>query len=686
MEKDPQQFLPLYRWLEAAGSLAPDQLLTHPWRWLMNLSAAFIAWAWRIFRVIGDLASSSSLYATGEGELATELPKRITDTTAQFIPIGLGVILIIFVWRVLIQRKSSLRESFIKGLVSIVFLALASTAAILALPAKALELVKDATDGVTEPVLEASNRQLVSLTNENSEPIEDDPLGCDAYIEELYHRSSEAHPLLRTLNTWMEWSYIPHWRNANYGVDAGKQADRTYCRYLEASGGQLPLEQALLTACAYESAIIPGGLRTETCSIGKASLQLGDNDPGPFRPANRTSIAEYSRQDIAWILCVRPGETPGSTWQLNQTLLSFDIEYPDPLGGGRKVEQSLFGINNDYNICQQWFASASNDKTQVCPPWVGGAGVCYRSQNNISANYSPSSDVEPTSKVFELTPKNITNWHDHPLVSNSADTLYSSSFNVAGVEQLQTSWDETRTWIVNRNSGGAGWREMGGLILGAFATMSFVPIILGLGGGVALSEILSTVILAGVPLLFLIGIFERSRKSFMLPVLRLLLLIAVSKIVLIWVMAVYTTIFWLVGSAVPFDYNSFGGLMWAAATPIVATALMASLLQSKPVKNLVKGDIGSVRGLTRLGGRTDEAITQTAITRTSSRLRKATRPVAKASNKIRRGASKGAKSVRNIRSQRNTSHKVPIESAKQRGSARQVSSPPKSGPSRIGKT
>lgn len=595
-------FLPLLRWVEAQGSLAPDRAITHPWRWIMNLMLAGMSWVWTIFRWMAELAAETA----GQSELADTLPGRLGGAAGALIPFALAATAGLLVWRVAISKsKTSPREALQKAGLSAVFVAAAASTAFLSIPARAIDTVDETAGAVTLPALDYANSQLLSLTETDASgtPAGDDPLGCGAYLDELHRRADGSHPLLLTLDTWMRWSVTPYWRAANYGLGAGGTAERMHCRALETASGAPPSELAGITVCAYANAANPAAAPVGSDSpasdtagtvpgceeTGRAALLLGLGNPGPFRRATLMTEQDHIRQETAWVMCHGPDPgNPENTWQLNPAVSEYEITLPERAGGTETV--TLGAVNGEHNFCYQWFTGDRPSDLHVCAPWTDQKGFCYRPLNSLTSDHEPATLVEPTGRVFDFRPANLANWNTHP-----ANTAVAAG-------DIPKGWEETRSWAVVRNRGGGGAAELSALAAGFVASLAFAPVIAGLAGGVAMSQLLTTLMLAAAPFFLLAGAHTRTRKDVLWPAFKLLVLFAAAELLLTWLMIVYTVMFWALGSVSPFDFGTFPGLLWAAATPIAATFLLVRLFRSETVRALAGGlDLGSPRDVLSAG-------------------------------------------------------------------------------------
>lgn len=632
MNEDPRLFLPLYRWVEAAGSLAPDRTITHPWRWAFNTGLTVLSHIWRFLRWVGDLAVSASGDAaalTGGADVTGGVAGSVSSAVGQAMPFLLAGTLAVFLWKAA-GRKGSFRENLRSVLVSLVFLAAAASTAALSVPERVLELFRDATDGVTEPALDYSAGQLESLTRSEDRPaVNADPLGCEAYTDELRRRASVAHPLLRTMSVWMEWSYLPHWRHASYGVAAGDAAGRVYCRSLETAAGSSPAEQAELTVCAVGRALYPDV--DDPCGAGSVLLSVPEGNAGPFRPRWSMTDQDRRRHEAAWVVC-HSTDSSGQ-WRVNPAVSEYEIAYRDPVSEQLETE-TLGGMSDRYGVCRQWMTGLEDFNVHVCPPWSGGAGSCYRPANSLVSDLEPSTDVTPTGRVFALNPSNLVNWNTHP-----------AGWLPSGSPERPQQWEETRTLIINVSSGGAGVGEMFALFLGFWSAMFLIPIVVGLAGGVAASELIAAFLLAVFPLLVLAGAVESWRARFLVPAVKLLAAAALAKVVLLWVMVLYSLVFWLTAQAVPFSFDTFPGMVWAAATPAVATGLFTLLARTQAMRDFVKGDVTSVKGLVRVGAGGQTAAGETALRRVQQK----TAPVKQRFNRTVGSAKRAGRKISSAR-------------------------------------
>lgn len=563
---------------------------------------AGMSWLWSLYRWVATLAEQTA----AASDLALRLPETFSDAARTVMPFVLVLIAAVFIWRVLVSTDISARSAAAQAATSLLFVVASASSAFLPVASTLIDVIDETTEGVTDPALETANRQLLSLTDgEQSSNASEDPLGCQAYIDELYRRADGSHPLLLTLDTWMRWSFTPYWKHANYGINSGAASDRVYCRALETGGGTTS-ERAEVTVCAYGAAISEN--ETGKCETGRAALGLPEGSPGPFRSVSRLDEDNIYQQEAAWVVCREPAGSVEGVWGLNPAVEGYTLETVEQAGNSSTA--TLRELNSEYDFCGQWFTGDRPSDAHVCAPWTSQTG-CYRPLNSVVAGFEPATEIDTGRvEVFALRPGNITNWNTHPA-------------NFAPPETLPQEWEETRSLVIVRNRGGAGVVEMASLTVAFFASLAFSPIVFGLAGGVAMSQILTTLTLAALPLLMLLGAHRKTRQSLLWPVLKLLLVFVMAEVVLTWVMIVYTLVFWAVGSISPFGFDSFAGLMWAAATPIVSTSLLVWLLRSRFARDFTGGsDLSSWKGGLVLGtGGTTESVktAQSKVPRTLRR-------------------------------------------------------------------
>lgn len=552
----------------------------------MNLVLVFKSLVWQMLAWVAELAASTYKFV----EFPEGLANRIEELTLPLAPLVALSSAVAVGWA-LLRKKDSSRSGLRDLIVGWVFIGLAVLLASTDLAKTAVGHVESITEGLTEPLLDFSHSRLETLRSERSdENTASDPLGCGAYLDELLGRAEDAPALSRTIDVWMRWAYIPHWRNAGYGGSSGYQSERMYCRTLETQAGFSPSTQSELTVCAHARATTGS---SDDCSSSASMLGLQEGLRGPFRKRSLMASADHYLQESAWVIC-RPPASGGAQWSLSPAVRDYEVEVPSSVLQGDTRTLKMSEINQEYRTCQQWFTgrTGSEHEVQVCPPWGNSNQLCWNPISSIGGNSPPATSVslgklDRDGRVFfDLRPSNLENWNS--LSPPSAD---------------REEWDATRNWITTRDGGGAGMRELLGLFAGLTAsTVGLFPVVLGLAGGVAISQSVVYVLMSSVPLIALAGVSRRVRAKALRKVLTVAVAFIAAKVVLLWMMAVYSLLFWAIGSTIGANDRSFWGLLAVAFTPVMATLMLSALAASAATKDLLGGvNVGSGKGLVKLG-------------------------------------------------------------------------------------